>query len=262
MSRTLAGLRFLLVAAAIPCACLQAEEPAKQGGTIRGQALQVLSGANVYTGETAITGGTLELRPGTIADTAPAPPTPAACQPGKAFYIITEGAGLGDNVRRVPCTGKETVMDAISAINGLSQLSSTKMWVARPSPNNRDKSTILAVDWEAVAKRGINATNYTLQPGDRLVIGQDPEMTRNNLVNKKIGPVERCMGFLSLTCSTLNSWDSISPAQKETMKELLRKGVLTDDEGLTGILGELIRQHDLERAKAGSKEAEKSKPSQ
>ena len=110
--------------------------------------------------------------------TAPTAAAPTACQQGKVFYIITEGAGLGDNVRRVPCTGNETVMDALSVVNGPSQVSGTKMWIARPSPINHDKSTILPVDWEAVAKRGINTTNYSLLPGDRFVIGQDPEVTR------------------------------------------------------------------------------------
>ena len=39
----------------------------------------------------------------------------------KVYYIITQGAGLGDNVRRLPITGNETVLDAISQINGLSK---------------------------------------------------------------------------------------------------------------------------------------------
>ena len=82
------------------------------------------------------------------------------------------------------------------------------------------------------------------------------------MASKKLAPVERCLGITSLTCSTLNSWDNISAADKETMKELLRKGMLTDDAGLKNLLGELIRQHDLECAKARSKEAEKSKPGQ
>ena len=100
---------------------------------------------------------------------------------GPVFYIITEGAGLGDSVRSVPCTGKETVLDAVGHVNGISQVSSTKIWIARPSPADHDKSTILNVDWEAISKRGINATNYTLMPGDRLVFGEDPQTTRTNL---------------------------------------------------------------------------------
>ena len=52
----------------------------------------------------------------------------------KVYYIITQGAGIGDNVRRFPVTGNETVLDAISQVNGLSQLSSTHIWIARPAP--------------------------------------------------------------------------------------------------------------------------------
>ena len=43
----------------------------------------------------------------------------------KVFYVITQGAGLGDNVRRVPVTGNDTVLDALSMVNGLSPVSST-----------------------------------------------------------------------------------------------------------------------------------------
>ena len=52
----------------------------------------------------------------------------------KVYYIITEGGGQGDNVVRLPVTGNETVLDAISQIQGLSQLSSKSIWIARPSP--------------------------------------------------------------------------------------------------------------------------------
>ncbi|MFV1981186.1 MAG: polysaccharide biosynthesis/export family protein, partial [Rhodothermia bacterium] len=36
----------------------------------------------------------------------------------KVYYIITEGAGQGDNVVRVPVTGNDTVLDGIAAIGG------------------------------------------------------------------------------------------------------------------------------------------------
>ena len=52
----------------------------------------------------------------------------------KTYYIITEGAGFGDGVNRFPVTGNETVLDAISQINGLSQVSSKKIWVCGPLP--------------------------------------------------------------------------------------------------------------------------------
>ncbi len=49
----------------------------------------------------------------------------------KVYYVITEGAGFGDNVQRFAVTGNETVLDAISNINGLSRLSSKNIWIAR-----------------------------------------------------------------------------------------------------------------------------------
>ena len=51
----------------------------------------------------------------------------------KVYYVITEGAGQGDLVARLPITGNETVLDAISQINGLSRISSKNIWIARPT---------------------------------------------------------------------------------------------------------------------------------
>ena len=53
----------------------------------------------------------------------------------KKYYIITQGGGFGDNVVQLPITGNETVLDAIANINGISQVSSTKIWIARPARN-------------------------------------------------------------------------------------------------------------------------------
>ena len=61
------------------------------------------------------------------------------------------GAGMGDNVRRLPITGNETVLDAISQVNGLSQVSSKKIWIARPAPHNFGCQQILPIDWDAIA---------------------------------------------------------------------------------------------------------------
>jgi polysaccharide export outer membrane protein len=40
----------------------------------------------------------------------------------KVYYVITGGAGFGESVSRYPITGNETVLDALSNINGISQL--------------------------------------------------------------------------------------------------------------------------------------------
>ena len=73
----------------------------------------------------------------------------------KVFYVITEGAGMGDNIRRVPITGNDTVLDALSAVNGLSQVSSATVWVARPAPGGFGCEQILPVDYEAITQGGV-----------------------------------------------------------------------------------------------------------
>jgi polysaccharide biosynthesis/export protein len=115
-----------------------------------------------------------------------------------------EGAGLGDNVRALPITGNETVLDAIGQLQGLSQVSSRKMWIARPSSDNPEKGTILPIDWEAITRRGATATNYQIMPGDRLFIAEDKAIAASNAMGKALGPAERAIGIVSLGVSILD----------------------------------------------------------
>jgi polysaccharide export outer membrane protein len=123
----------------------------------------------------------------------------------KVFYVITEGAGLGDNVRRVPITGNETVLDAISAVNGLSQVSSTQIWIARPAPGGFGCEQILPVDYDAISKGGSAATNYQIMPGDRVFIAEDNVSAFSNFLTKVTMPVERLLGVTSLGASAIRS---------------------------------------------------------
>jgi protein involved in polysaccharide export with SLBB domain len=122
----------------------------------------------------------------------------------KVYYVITQGAGLGDDVTRLPVTGNETVIDAVAALGGISQVSSTKMWIARPAPNGVGCEQILPIAWNDIAQGASTATNYQLMPGDRLFIAQDRLTAINTVVGKILNPFERAFGFISLGTSTLN----------------------------------------------------------
>lgn len=123
----------------------------------------------------------------------------------KVYYIITEGAGMGDNIVRVPATGNETVLDALSQINGLSQLSSKKIWIARPAPYDFHCEQILPVDYEAITRGASVATNYQVLPGDRVFIAEDRNTALANFIGKVISPFERIAGFVGLTSSTIRN---------------------------------------------------------
>jgi polysaccharide export outer membrane protein len=123
----------------------------------------------------------------------------------KVFYIITQGAGLGDGVARFPVTGNDTVLDAISLINGLAPTSSTRIWVARPGRDNSGCHQILPVDWYMITQCGDTQTNYQLMPGDRVYVAEDRLMSIDTWLGKALAPWERLFGFVSLGTSTVSS---------------------------------------------------------
>ncbi|MEN6557820.1 MAG: polysaccharide biosynthesis/export family protein [Thermoguttaceae bacterium] len=127
----------------------------------------------------------------------------------KVYYVITEGAGLGDNIRRVPITGNDTVLDALSMVNGLSQVSSTQIWIARPAPGGVGCEQILPVDYDAVARGGLAATNYQILPGDRVFIAEDNVSAFNNYLAKLTMPIERLLGLGSLGASTTRTFQTM-----------------------------------------------------
>jgi polysaccharide biosynthesis/export protein len=134
----------------------------------------------------------------------------------KSFYVITEGAGMGDNIRRLPISGNDTVLDALSAVNGLSPLSSTHIWVARPAPGGFGCEQILPVDYEAISQGGSSETNYQLMPGDRVFIAQDSMTAFNNFVAKLTAPVERLLGVAALGGSATRTFQTMGRGYNRT----------------------------------------------
>lgn len=121
----------------------------------------------------------------------------------KFYYIISEGGGLGDQVTRFPYMGNETVLDAISNVQGMSAVSSKHMWIARPGRNEHGGDQVLPVDWKAVSMRGDVTTNYQLLPGDRIFVAEDPLVAYDNHLAKRLAPVERVAGVVLLVTQTI-----------------------------------------------------------
>jgi polysaccharide biosynthesis/export protein len=125
----------------------------------------------------------------------------------KVYYVIADGAGFGQSVYRIPITGNETVLDAVSAIGGLPVVSNRKrMWLARPAPAGKPCYQILPIDWDIITKAGGTATNYQLFPGDRIYIGPDPLVLTDNTLAKVFAPIERIFGITLLGSATVQSF--------------------------------------------------------
>jgi protein involved in polysaccharide export with SLBB domain len=124
----------------------------------------------------------------------------------KAYYIIIDGGGYGEQVYRLPSTGNETVLDAISHINGLPVVSNNKrIWLARPAPADKGSYQIFPVDWRAVTRGGATATNYQVLPGDRIFVEAEPLITFDTRLARLISPIERVLGITLLGSSTVHS---------------------------------------------------------
>jgi polysaccharide export outer membrane protein len=119
----------------------------------------------------------------------------------KKYYVFTQGAGLGDRLISLPFTGNETVLDAISQINGLEATASKRIWVARPTADPC-VAQIMPVDWRSITAEGSVATNYQVLPGDRIFVAEDKMVAFDTWVGKVIAPWERIMGFSLLGVQT------------------------------------------------------------
>jgi polysaccharide export outer membrane protein len=117
----------------------------------------------------------------------------------KVYYVIADGGGAGEQVHRLPCTGNETVLDAISQINGLPTVANKgQIWVARPSGQCNGMDQVLQVDWNAIAQGAQTCTNYQILPGDRLYVKADRCIVFDTQLGKVMAPFERILGIASL----------------------------------------------------------------
>jgi len=124
----------------------------------------------------------------------------------KAYYVITDGAGFGEQTYRFPIQGYETVLDALANVNGLPAVGSKRhVWVARRTPNCNQPEQILPVDYIGLTQHGITTTNYQILPGDRVYVRADEAFRIDGYLQKVLTPIERLLGVTLLGSSAYNS---------------------------------------------------------
>jgi polysaccharide export outer membrane protein len=125
----------------------------------------------------------------------------------KYYYLIFDGGGYGQQVIRLPITGSDTVLDAISLVGGLPPVASKKkIWVARPTPAHACCFQILPVAWQAITEGGQTDTNWQLFPGDRIYVRADPLIELDLQLQKIFSPIERIFGITLLGSATVQSF--------------------------------------------------------
>jgi polysaccharide biosynthesis/export protein len=123
----------------------------------------------------------------------------------KRYYVVTDGAGNGEQVAAFPITGSETVFDALANIGGLPPVASKRqIWVARRTPHAGQPEQILPVDWVAITQHGITTTNYQVMPGDRIYVKSQRLIRIDTAISRVLTPIERIFGFTLLGANTVN----------------------------------------------------------
>jgi polysaccharide export outer membrane protein len=124
----------------------------------------------------------------------------------KVYYVITDGGGFGEQVVRVPLTGNETVLDAISQINGLPAVASKKgVWIARPTPSAQCACATLPVDWKNITRCADTSTNYQVMAGDRIYVMAQPLVSADTYLARLLAPAERIFGVTLLGASSIQT---------------------------------------------------------
>lgn len=124
----------------------------------------------------------------------------------KAYFVITDGAGYGEQVYRFPYQGHENVLDALSNINGLPAVGSkAEIWLARRTPHANTPEQVLPVDYLAITQHAVTQTNYQVLPGDRLYVKAEKAFRVDGYLAKALSPIERLLGVTLLGSSTYNS---------------------------------------------------------
>jgi polysaccharide export outer membrane protein len=122
------------------------------------------------------------------------------------YYIIFDGGGSGEQVVRLPITGRETVLDAIGQVAGLPAMASkSRVWLARPEEKDCG-GAVLPIDWCGITQQARTGTNYQLYPGDRIYVEAQPLVTIDTRLGRLLSPVERVFGVVLLGSQTVRSF--------------------------------------------------------
>jgi protein involved in polysaccharide export with SLBB domain len=124
----------------------------------------------------------------------------------KVIYIVSDGGGNGESVARLPFTGNETVLDAMSSVDGLSEVAAkNNIWVARPGPHGSEVTQKMYVDWRGITQDAVTTTNYQLLPGDRIYVKADTLIAADSFIAKVTTPLSRIAGFTLLGNGTVRA---------------------------------------------------------
>ncbi len=125
----------------------------------------------------------------------------------KYYYVQGDVGSPG----RLPITGNETVLDAITFAGGLLPTAANQnIRLVRPAPPGACCEQLLPVNLSAIINAGDSTTNYQIMPGDRLVVYRDPIVRTTIFIDRLAAPFSTVLNTILQYSFTARSVRSIS----------------------------------------------------
>lgn len=136
----------------------------------------------------------------------------------KNYFVLGDVGAPG----RLPCTGNETVLDALQFANGLLSTAEPKdIHLVRPARGGKP-AHVYEVDLEAIQNRGDTTTNYQIFPGDRLVVGRNDVVEKTIQLDRLAAPLQTAISSILQESYMLRSLQFASPDHHgEILKNLV-----------------------------------------
>jgi polysaccharide export outer membrane protein len=118
---------------------------------------------------------------------------------------------------RLPFTGLETVMDALTFAGGLIATAEPKdIRLVRPARGGKP-ARVYKVDLEAIRDRGDLAANYQIFPGDRLVVGRNDVVKKTVKVDRLAASMQTMINTMMQESFLLRSVQAASPQNHDAI---------------------------------------------
>jgi hypothetical protein len=135
----------------------------------------------------------------------------------KSYFVQGDVAEPG----RLPCTGHETVLDALNLAGGLITTADPKdIRLVRPARSGKP-ARVYKVDLEAICERGDVTANYQIFPGDRLVVGRNDVVKKTIELDRLAIPMQTVTNAIQQESTLLRSLKITSPEKHEEILKTL-----------------------------------------
>jgi polysaccharide export outer membrane protein len=139
----------------------------------------------------------------------------------KNYFIQGDVSAPG----KLPCTGKETVLDALNYAGGLIPTADPKnIKLVRPARGGKP-ARVYPIDYEAILEQGEREKDYQLFPDDRIIVGRSAAVKATLEADRVAAPIQTAFNTIlqqtfalrSLSQAAASGAEPLTPAERSAL---------------------------------------------